>query len=191
VLLDCDGVLGDFTTPAVEYANRFLGTNHTVDLVNQWEIMEALGIDKETANKVYASMAVPGFCASIPVLPGAQDGVAKLQTISDVYVVTSPFNSTYWVTERDAWLHRHFGIPRSKIAHVSAKYLCVGEVLVDDKAANLTQWAEHHPDGLPIKWEVPFNRTDGWTGASTADWDTLFDMVNNIATRMALRYVPS
>jgi len=105
-------------------------------------------------------------------LPGAQAGLAALQDVAEVYVVTSYVKtSPTWVYERDRWLHEHFYVPRSHVIHTRAKHCFSGAALIDDKPENVEAWAQHQP-GLPVLWGQPFNanhsasprviRTNSW-----------------------------
>src|SRR5579885_1757461 len=132
VLLDCDGVLADFVTPCLALLKDATGVTYTPEQVTDWDIMKALSIPKETADAVYGAMKVPGFCAGLPIYPGAQAAVARLSEVADIYVVTSPLGGPYWESERRFWRHKYFGIPGKHVMSGSAKHICAGDVLLDN-----------------------------------------------------------
>jgi 5'(3')-deoxyribonucleotidase len=159
VLVDVDGVLADFLTPALKIIERLTGRAYRPEEILRWDLFETIG--KEWEQPFLALCNEPGFAASCPVLPGAQEGLRALQEVATVYIVTSPLNhNPTWTHERELWLHDHFGIHHKQIVHTSAKYLCLGDVIIDDRPKNITDWEAEHPDGLGLLWDAPWNRLD-------------------------------
>lgn len=179
VLLDCDGVLANFVGGWLALINAARGTSFTPDDVTDWDICASIGIpdgERGAAKRLLAEC--PGFAGQLEVLPGAQDGVRRLQQIAEVFIVTSPWGShPTWTHDRDAWLRKHFDIRTSHIIHTGAKQVCVGNFLVDDKTDMCETWRMAHPNGLAVQWQTPHNRRDGWAGASTNSWDDLVRIV--------------
>ncbi len=66
--------------------------------------------------------------------------------------------------EREQWLEANFGFHHKQIVHTSAKYLCKGDVLIDDKPDNLILWAAEHPDGLALLWNQSYNNKETAAG---------------------------
>lgn len=180
VLLDCDGVLADFVGGFLAIVNRACGTFYTHEHVTEYDVCKALGITTEQATHAFDTVSGSrGFALALEPLPGAIDGVRRLQEIADVFIVTSPWNSSpTWTHEREAWLRRHFDIPHRRVIHTGAKYMVRGDFLVDDKTETLTRWdMEHGPHRKAIQWQTPHNRRDGWAGPSTNSWTILADMI--------------
>lgn len=179
VLLDCDGILSAFIPGALRIVNAMLGTSHVSADVTEFDFCAALGLAPDIAASVKRAIgATHGFCAALEVLPGAIDGVRLLREVADVYVVTSPWNSNpTWMSEREAWLARHFGIAHAKVIHTSAKYVCAGDFLVDDKTSTLVSWRKAHPTGIAVRWATDHNWRDDWNGESTCSWRELIALV--------------
>jgi 5'(3')-deoxyribonucleotidase len=179
VLLDVDGVLADFCSVAVSIVNRVCGTSFTSHDVTEFDICGSLGVSKEDAAKVKREIgSYSGLASTLAVYPGAREGVAKLRTIADVVIVTSPWNSNpTWTFDREQWLLRHFGIPHRDVIHTGAKHCVVGDVLVDDKTSTCDEWRLAHPHGVAVQWSTLHNRRDLWDGPSTCDWDHLIEIV--------------
>lgn len=182
VLLDCDGVLADFIGGALRIVNSMFGTNHVSADVTEFDFAGSLGLEPvDAANVKRAIGNLQGFAASLAVLPGAIDGVRRLRDVADVYVVTAQWiGNLTWTHERERWLDRHFGIQSIRVIHTSAKYVCSGDVLVDDKTSTCEEWRAAHPDGIAVQWSTPHNRLDLWDGPSTSDWGFL---INEIVMR--------
>jgi 5'(3')-deoxyribonucleotidase len=180
LLLDVDGVLADFHTPCIAIINRLMSTNFKVEDFETWDIFDALKVPADVKAKVYDEMNKTGWCTDIGVYPGAKDGVDSLREVADVYICTAPMRGPTWASERDRWLMKHFGFSTRQIIHTSAKYVCAGDFLVDDKVDNLVKWGERHPHGHPIFWMRPQHSSHKWDGLSTHDWDELCEMVRQL-----------
>lgn len=179
-LLDVDGVLGDFHTPCIHIINELMGTSHKVEDFDDWDIFDALKVPTDVRKKVYDRMHEVGWCTNLGIYDGAVDGVRALREICDVYFVTSPMDSLTWEGERRRWVSKHFNVPRSTVLNASAKYVCAGDFLVDDKIDNLIKWQKGHPGGVPIRWIMPHLASHEWSGASARTWPELIEIVKNI-----------
>jgi 5'(3')-deoxyribonucleotidase len=172
VLLDVDGVLADFLTPAYALLNYLGRTNHRPEDQTEWPMFDRF--DKAHEPAFIRACGEKGWCRNIPIYAGAKEGYRALAFRADPYIVTAPMPTAHWANERDEWLHEHFGIPRSRIVHTSAKFLVAGDVLIDDNPDNIASWAEHHLKGLPLLWHQPYNdsarvghRTRSWAEVMT------------------------
>jgi 5'(3')-deoxyribonucleotidase len=151
ILLDCDGVLADFVAPVIAWAG---GDPYTRDSITDFDILKAWGIEHRQSD-LDAMCAVPGFCESLAVIPGAQAAVERLRRNFEVVIVTSPYsNVPTWTSERITWLNRHFGIDKRDVVFCKRKELVRGDALVDDAIHNL----ELFP-GMRILVDHPWNRT--------------------------------
>ena len=182
VLLDCDNVLSDFVEPCLEILERLMGRIYHREDVKAFNIMKSLEIPKEVSDQAYAEMAMEGFCRSLPVFEGAQEGVAKLKEVAHVFIATSPMLGLYWMGERADWLYRLFNIKLANVIQTSAKYTISGDLFVDDKTTTLVEWLNHQ-QGVAVQWETPHNRDDGWMGPSTDNWDELVGMAKALKGR--------
>lgn len=170
--VDVDGVLADLITPMFELMNRLLHTSYSVEHMEDWSIDHLIPADR--ADEFWRELGKPGLHAQLKPHPGAVEGIRALSDVADVYIVTSYLHGAEtWVYERDAWLHKHFGIPRAKIVHTRAKYTFYGRVLVDDKPENVVEWQAEHPHGAGVLWLQPYNRRndDARIQHRTDRWD--------------------
>lgn len=178
VLLDVDGVLADFLTPALGILHRLTGRPWSADEITSWDIFDIVG--RRWEEPFFEACNRPGFAANLDVCTGAKEAVGVLQEISDLYVVTSPMHhSPTWTYEREGWLRAHFGIAGNRIIHTSAKYMCLGDVLVDDRPYNVQKWRYEHPNGLGILWDAPYNRSEKGL-PRTSDWSDVIQAVRNL-----------
>lgn len=180
VLLDVDGVLADFLTPFLHHINHYWGTSHTLDDMTKWDMYDSFDVPQEIRRLVDSKINEAGFAQTLKLLPGAKDGVAELQRIADVYIVTSPWSSPTWHHDRRLWLKEHFGIGGNYLITTKAKHVVAGDVLIDDKTSTLEHWQKCHPRGLPIRWPGPNNRWDpSYDGITAESWGEACDLVQS------------
>jgi 5'(3')-deoxyribonucleotidase len=178
ILLDVDGVLADFLTPAIVILRRLTGKPWTHQDMPTWDLFDVVGHEWE--KRFFQECGRRGFAESLDVYAGAREGVAQLQQISDIYIVTSPMqHNPTWTYERESWLQKHFEIPASKVVHTSAKYLCRGDILVDDRPANVEKWIAQHPNGIGLLWDQPYNRSQTHLRRASS-WQQVLDVAQNM-----------
>lgn len=177
ILLDCDGVLADFIGPVLALVADATDRIHTREDVDRFDFAAALNLTPAEKRAVTAPISDrDGWWSRLPVFPGARAGVDRLREIADVYIVTSPWNSCRtWHHEREGWLRHHFDLPASRLVVTSAKHVCAGDVLVDDRTETLVQWRAANPAGRAVQWTTPHNRNDGWDGFATSSWSELVE----------------
>lgn len=139
ILLDCDGVLGDFLGLVDEVAHK-AGMHFDPKKAIGEEIFSQFGSNKEL---VIRQLNLYGAASRIRPMEGAVDAVKELKGLGlDVVVLTSPWlPSPTWDYERRAWLELHFSIPAKDVIFARRKDLVPGAVLVEDSLRNATSWA--------------------------------------------------
>ena len=180
VLLDADEVLADFQGSVLGIISRVTGKPVCPSDCKQWDFFSQFLQTPEHHAEAMSEVGLPGFCASIAPLPGAQEGVARLREVADVYVVTSPFDSTPWVQERYAWLWEHFQIPRKHVVFTSSKFLVDGDMLVDDRPENVINWKIAYPDRQALLWDIPNTRGQHPELDRVSSWDQVLDRLQTI-----------
>jgi 5'(3')-deoxyribonucleotidase len=161
-LCDVDEVLVDFQTPALAVMEEVTGIRREPSSFNAWDIFTVLSPEERA--KVFQVIEQPGFCASLKPLPRAIEGIRKIREFCDIFAVTSPFHSPTWVAERTEYLHRVFGFESHEVVHTASKHLVIGDALLDDKPSHIQGWAEAHPGGLPMLWDIPNTKGMGLDG---------------------------
>lgn len=159
LLLDCDGVTADFALHTFN-ALPGLGVPPVTweHFTRAWDIIEAVGTQHQEAIEAY--WAAQGWCESIPLYAGAQEGVAALQEVADVYFVTTQMtHAPYWMWERMQWLKKHFAVDDRHVVFTLSKHLVLGDMLIDDKPSNVASWCKSHPTKQGVLWDQPFNRS--------------------------------
>jgi 5'(3')-deoxyribonucleotidase len=187
VLLDVDGPLANFTRALLDECEALTGIHREVNEVDRWSVHEcpwfaddaaAFGVSvAELKARVEEAVTLSGFCSEIPVQPGAQEAVARISEVADVFCVTSPWwSSRTWMHERTEWLHKHFGIKSKHVIHAQTKHLIRGDVFVDDKPEHVVGWRDAWPDGHAVLFEMHHNGHVG-PGLFRGDWETVMGAV--------------
>jgi 5'(3')-deoxyribonucleotidase len=178
--VDVDGVLADLLTPLYALASRLYGVDLSDLHKDTWDLDKLLPPGK--ADEFWKAAGEEGSHDRLDVYPGAVKGVAALQEVADVYIVTSYLHDARtWVYERDRWIQRHFGIPRRKMVHTHAKYTFSGDMLIDDKPENIELWAQDRIRArdlaaVPVLWAHRYNAAHLFPGpvamrvVRTNDW---------------------
>lgn len=189
VLCDVDGVIADFTQPILDFVNERCPDKEpaTLEDVTQWSIRDALALtDAMWKSVVNDLIKVPGFCLGLNPYPGAIEGVKALAEVSDLYFVTSPWDSQTWCYERSQWLRKHFGYTLgSKLIQTSHKHLVQGDILIEDKPSTIAPWLRYDAVSWygfrkAILWDRPYNQewVKDHNRYRVSLWDTVMGVVN-------------
>ncbi len=181
VLLDIDGVVCDFLTPALEVASRLAGKVYTVDDLTSWDIWETIGRDHVDA--CYEAYRAPGFCAGLQPYPGAVEGIAALREHADILALTSPIHGPHWYYERIEWCVRHLGCRANDVIFTKHKERVRGDVLIDDRPEHVEAWQKEHPHGLGMLWNQSYNAAHEKRVryARVRDWDDVIWLMPAVA----------
>ena len=176
-LVDVDGVLADFVSAYLDIVRAVTGRSHSPEHVTEFDIGKSLALSRDESSLVKRTLGnSQGIARELGVYPGAREGLAALREVADVYIVTSPWNSNpTWTHDREAWLEKHFRIKHDRVIHTSAKYVCCGDVLVDDKVSAVEQWQAAHSNGIGVVWDTLHNQRDSFPGLRmrTSSWSLL------------------
>lgn len=178
VLLDIDGVCADFVGAVLREVQGITGRVYTPEDVTQWELNDALNLPQEVRDQLEDAITSNGFCTLIEPYPEAYDGLLRLRELADVYALTTPYDSMYWMYERKQWLTDRFDFSHREIIYAHTKHLVRGDVLIDDKTETVVGWQRANDDLGGIVFDRPWNRNDKWSGRR-ADWSNLVDVVRD------------
>lgn len=173
VLLDCDGVLADFTSTLLRYVSLAHPDCPKPEDVTQFDLKDFL--TEEQHKTAVDILTTTRFAVDMLPMPRAQQIVRLLRNRGcEVYVLTAPFTECpTWEYDRRAWLARHFAMPEHRVVSTTAKYLVRGDIFVDDRSKHVRSWADAWPGGRAFLLTHPHNRDeqglrrlddgDGWT----------------------------
>lgn len=104
-----------------------------------------------------AMIESPGWFASLPVTPGAVEGVDRLLSsgLFDVWVCTKPMEANPTCRDdKGRWLRRHFPMLERRLIITPDKSVVVGDLLLDD--AIKPEWCAR-ASWRPVCFTEPFN----------------------------------
>lgn len=178
LLLDVDGILTDFHS-AVTRVAAMGGFLITPAELPEWDVdasLRRVGAPENIVCLCANAMALSGFNTSLEPDPLALEWLPQVMTEADVHFVTSPNTQcTTWISERVAWMRRHFGVEPNRIQFTADKTGVVGDVFVDDCPVNVAAWQTAHPSKTALLWNMPYNKTYGMPSVSS--WEELLSVL--------------
>lgn len=157
ILLDVDGVIGDFVGMICPILNRRFANHRTEADFTHWDLRETLS----PAESKYLNEALQqeGIATVMQWYPGAKEFVEELKSIGTVLALTAPYQSSKtWPYERQQWLRREFGLPMLSVPG-EHKYLVGGDFLIEDKLITVQQWQDANIRGQAFLLDRPWNTT--------------------------------
>jgi len=149
ILLDVDGCLLDYETPALAVAASITGHVATKEeRSTTWDILDCCEQYRLHKDPIHEAWQAPGFCLGLQPIPGALDFVKRLSELGDVFLVTSHMKQAkMWVWEREQCLEKHgFTDHIEGIIHTHHKYKINGKFLIDDRVSNVVDWLNASAD---------------------------------------------
>lgn len=158
ILIDVDDVLANFTQYTLDTLTQMGGPTLDPTQLTNWDLMTHIPV--EWHSRMLQAWHTQGWCAGLPVIPGAQEAVSVLETMGEVVYVTAPMHDApHWMWERDRWLRTYFNASGKQICFTEAKHIVRGDILVDDKVSNIISWQQHNPKKKGVLWQRPNNLT--------------------------------
>lgn len=150
VLVDVDGVLGDFVGAVIREVRKKFPDVADPDQIRSGWILDHM--NKKEAQYARDVIEDRNFAITMPLVEGAHNGIELIREAGhDVYAVTAPWvEAPTWCYDRFIWLQNHFGIPSDKVVYTKAKYLVGGDVLIEDMQSTLKTWQSHFPAGVCV-----------------------------------------
>lgn len=161
-LIDVDGVVADLFTSLMKAVKREFGSEIKLSYESTRDFYFYDNLPPEQRESVIRELAKPGFAKYLGVVDGALEGVEKiLRAGHEIFWLTAPCDdSITWVYDRNNWLKENFNASTKNIIYAHSKFVCCGDVLIDDKIENVSLWQEENPQGLGIIYDRPWNESD-------------------------------
>ena len=158
ILLDMDGTISDFLTPALGKLNARYNKNITVDdyaKIGIFDIERAYGI---TSREFWIAVETADFWSSLKPLPWAKELYQKLNKIAPVTIASSPSKNPVCALQKTAWIKEHLGLDNTNLMLGSRKYLMANpnNLLIDDYPKNIKKFQEHGGKTIciPSSWNT-------------------------------------
>lgn len=152
ILVDMDSIIADFYFKILELYEAETGDLPPADALATWDAKMPNGKDS------FAYFSQPGFFKTLAPIPGARAFISKAKALGhDVLIVTSA-TLTNAPGEKFEWLSQYLPrFDRKQVIVSSRKDRVMGDVLIDDHAANTGPWLKANPGGIAIGIEYPYN----------------------------------
>jgi 5'(3')-deoxyribonucleotidase len=178
--LDCDEILSDFKKKFLGTIQQVTGKPVDTSLITQWDYMDVVlaGQPAWVKGAVFAKIRERGWCRDLEPMPGAIEGMKVVKQYADVHIVTSPWHTPYWCSERYEWLMDIFYIQSRNVSHIKRKELVgmEGDLFVDDKPETIAAWNARHGAGAYV-WDTPHTRTELPELPRVHGWEELIEFV--------------
>lgn len=158
LLCDVDNVCADWTGHVLAELEFVLGRpSPPRELQMKHDINPIL--DEEQRELLLTMLSGPTFWATLPVIPGAQEGIRVIEDAGhEVFFVSTPWISCdTWERERRSWLAMHFGADYKQLVPVHHKHIIQGDVFVDDRPDKVKKWMQANPYGSTFIYSQPYN----------------------------------
>jgi len=136
ILVDMDGVLGDFVTSFLSAYHKAGGMGEPSRPI-QWTFIDEL--DPIAVDEAWRD---PGLWLHEHPYPGAFAGLRALHERHSVYVVTDPGpHPMIAIPAKLRWLGTHAPwFPQRRLWPISDRSKIMADILVDDRAENVREW---------------------------------------------------
>jgi hypothetical protein len=169
IFLDMDGVIVDFNLPAM-LANGVKSSESKYPVECGWSIVDACNtLRRNRSLPPLSSTTFWGnldydFWRNLPLHPLADKFVKCLETVSDVYLATTPTLSSECVAGKYNWVKEHFPHLRAKLFICTHKELFAdaNSILIDDRDKNCEDFFEAGGQAIlvPRAWNRRGYHTD-------------------------------
>lgn len=106
IAFDIDGVILDFFSSFLSYANSQLGTNVTYNQANCHNLARCFGVKDSVIKQVHESYNNEVSHDDIQPIEGALDGLGRLSLQYEIAIITS--RSSHYEQATHEWFKRHF-----------------------------------------------------------------------------------
>jgi 5'(3')-deoxyribonucleotidase len=129
--IDMDGVLANVLERFMDLDAQDSGRRKTLAEIDGIPELEAFARVREYVRR-------DGFFRSLPVMPGSQAALEKLNRVYDVFIVSAAMEFPQSLGEKYAWLNEHFPfISWEQIVLCGSKRIVNADIMVDDHLKNL------------------------------------------------------
>lgn len=161
VLLDCDGVLADFLSTAIERLNRATGKTFTVDEYARTVHVHSMEKPYDiSVSEFWKIVEDPDdLWISLKPFPWAQKLLNYCEKMGDVTIATSPSRNPQCAAQKTQWLLENLNLHNDRLMLGKRKELLArpNTVLIDDSPKNCEKFRSHGGEAIqvPSNWNTP------------------------------------
>lgn len=156
LLLDLDDTINTLVPTWINLYNQDYNDNLQLEDIKTWDIQKYV---KPTCGmKIYDYVKNPKLFENLDIQPNAQRVIEWLHEYFEIFVVTAfkpevVIAKTKWILEKLPFINPEH------ICFVNKKGLLKADYIIDDAPHNLKDFKNTNPLGLPIIFNMPWNRT--------------------------------
>jgi 5'(3')-deoxyribonucleotidase len=161
IFIDLDGVIVDFTTPALRKHGVTIRDESGYPADCEWDILQACNKLRGRERRFNSNPLTAAefwdafdydFWYGLPLYPGASTFVKNLEQWGDIYFATTPALSSDCVAGKYDWVKKHFPEYRSKLVICTHKEVLAGPntILIDDRDKNCEAFEKAGGIAIPV-----------------------------------------
>lgn len=181
ILVDVDGIVANSMPRWLSYIRKLNKVKVRFNQIDKWDLEKCPPL--RGCKHIYDILQIPGFTAGIEPMSGASKNLKKLQNTGyEIYFVTAR-NGITSMSETYLWFKQHFSwVDQKQIIFCYDKYLISGDILIDDKSANLSAYGLINPDAHLLSIRYPYNSDINQEAVDTVkrgskSWDLLYKKI--------------
>lgn len=188
ILCDLDGVVTDLLEKWLGDYNRDFGDNLGVENIKTPEVSE--WVKPEARQKIYDYINSDRYFRDLNPIPGSIGTLKSLEGDGhDVFIVTAPSNNPMSAADKISWVSENLGFDRKKVIVCNQKYVCEGDVFIDDTPKKIQAYRESWPDAHILTIAYPYNEeayfdvdlaAESWKRPKKA-WQTIREYIDTLA----------
>ena len=170
VLIDCDGVLAQWTNMFIDVCRNQFGIELPKHDGKCWDVFKYPGIVERKDEIWTYILSNPNLIYCLEKYNYTDELLTKLRERGEVICVTSIVVNTkgygtlsevtlpgFYADERIRWLIDKAGFSREDIILAYKKHTIEGNIFIDDKPDNVVNWADRWYDKnhIPVLWQPP------------------------------------
>lgn len=166
IILDADGVLGNFTQAVLNAHGRPEGH----DDIKDWDFYKGWGMND---HEFWSGIAGHEFWYNVELYPWADELYKRLSAIARVTIVTSPCDDDFCSSGKTMWLRKHFNLKPHESFIGGRKELMASptHLMIDDSIKNVESFIAR--GGMAILFPQPWNDAIG-------NWQDVISLAENI-----------
>lgn len=188
--IDLDGTIADFSSLAIENANKIFGLELKYD--DMLDMKFATQVRKEIGplfeqysddESVYNAVCDKDFFYRIKPYPNAIEAVRQLAQEHQIIFITKPLEYEHSPNSKFKWLEKYFGDIEYTIIFVqdtADKRLVAVDILIDDDPRALRDCKLSTPICVSQPWNREFREKE-FAGYIVSDFAAVIDIINYIA----------
>ena len=185
ILIDIDGTVLDSLPVWLGILNDRYGLNGTPADITRWELDKCPPYDTLSENQIYGVLNEESFHDRLCHFEGAPEAIKRMhENGQEVYFVTAR-NGQVSVRAAQKWFKEHYPyLRRDRLVFCGDKHIIKADLLIDDRAENLTDYMSHWPYAKATGLRTAYNQTlavsSFWPFQLHSNWSEILSYVESL-----------